>query len=87
MGQRDILWKGKAVKIPADWGTWVAQSVEHQTLGFSLGHDLAVCEFEPLIRLHAGGAEPAWDSVSLPNSLLSPSHSPHSLVLSLKINK
>ena len=27
-------------------GAWVAQSVGHQTLDFSSGHDLMVCEFE-----------------------------------------
>ena len=32
-------------------GTWVAQSVKPLTLGFSPGHDLTVCEFEPRIRL------------------------------------
>ena len=28
------------------------------------GHDLAVCEFEPRVRLWADGSEPASDSVS-----------------------
>ena len=28
-------------------GTWVAQSVEHPTLGFSSAHNLTVHEFEP----------------------------------------
>ena len=40
-------------------GTWVAQSVKHPTLGFGLGHDLMVCEFDPHMRLHADSAEPA----------------------------
>ena len=30
---------------------WVAQSVEHPTLGFGSGHDLTIREFEPHIRL------------------------------------
>ena len=28
------------------WGTWVAQLVEHLTLGFGSGHDLGGCEME-----------------------------------------
>ena len=56
----------------------MAQSVKHLALGFGLGHDLTVCEFEPCIRLFAGSAEPAWDSLSSLSS-----HPP----LSLKINK
>ena len=36
-------------------GTWVAQSVEHQTLDFGSGHDLSTLNVEP-----------AQDSVSLP---------------------
>ena len=39
--------------------------VKHLTLGFDSGHDLAVGEFEPRIRLHAESVEPAWDSLSL----------------------
>ena len=45
-------------------GTSVAQSVKRPTLSFGSGHDLAVREFKPCIRLH-GDVEPAWDSVSL----------------------
>ena len=45
-------------------GTSVAQSVKRPTLGFGSGHDLAVREFKPCIRLHAGDVEPAWDSLS-----------------------
>ena len=30
------------IKIPANWGTWVAQLLERLTLGFSSGHDLAI---------------------------------------------
>ena len=47
-------------------GAWVAQSVDHPTLGFGSGHDLMVFEFEPHIRLRMGGVEPAWDSLSPP---------------------
>ena len=58
----------------------MAQSVKHLTLDFSLGH-LAIREFEPHIRLCAGGTKyghfvyilPAWASLSLS--------------LTLKINK
>ena len=31
--------------------TWVAQLVEHLTLGFGSGHDLTVHEIEPHVRL------------------------------------
>ena len=44
----------------------MAQSVEQPTLDFSSGHDLAVLEFKPHIRLCAIGAEPARDSLSAP---------------------
>ena len=62
-------------------GAWVAQSVKHLTLGFSSGHDLAVCEFEPHIGLSAGSTEPAWDSLSPSLAAFSP------LVLSLSLSK
>ena len=42
----------------------MAQSVESPMLGFSSGHDLTVCEFEPRVRLRAVNADPAWDSFS-----------------------
>ena len=51
------------------WGTWVTQLVKHLTLDFGSGHELAVCEFTPCIRLHADSAEPAWDPLSFPLSL------------------
>ena len=51
-------------------GTWVAQWVKRPTLGFGSGRDLTVCESEPRIRLHAGGTDPAWDS--LPPCLSAP---------------
>ena len=42
----------------------MAQSVEQLTLGFGSGHDLTVCECEPLVGLCADSVEPAWDSLS-----------------------
>ena len=62
-------------------GTWVAQSVKCRTLGFSSGHDLTVCEFEPCIGLCTDSGESAWDSLS-PSLYHSPAH-----CLCLKINK
>ena len=56
----------------------MAQSVKHPTLGFGLGHDLTVCEFEPDLKLSAKGMKPAWDSPSLSLS------APPLLSLSLK---
>ena len=38
-------------------GAWMAQLVKRLTLGFSLGHDLTVCEFKSCVGLH-------WDSLS-----------------------
>ena len=46
----------------------MAQSVKHGTLGFGSGHDLTAREF----GLCAGGAEPAWDSLSYSLSPLPP---------------
>ena len=51
---------------------WVAQSVKHLTLGFRSGQDLMVHEFKPYLRICAAGAEPAWESPSLPLSLPPP---------------
>ena len=45
-------------------GTWVAQLVNHLTLGFCSGHDLTVHEMEPRAGLCAHSAEAAWDSLS-----------------------
>ena len=53
----------------------MAQWLKRPTVGFGSGHDLKVREFRPCTRLPAGGAEPAWDSLS------------PSLSLPLKINK
>ena len=47
-------------------GAWVAQSVQHQILDFSVGHDLRIQEFEPLVGLGTDSTEPAWDPLSLP---------------------
>ena len=61
----------------------MAQLVKRQTLGFGSGHDLTICEFEPLVGLCPGSVEPAWDS-------LSPSLCPScscAVSVSLKINK
>ena len=40
-------------------GAWVAQLVEHPTLDFSSGHDLAVCGFGSQVGLDADNVEPA----------------------------
>ena len=62
----------------ASWGVWVAQSVKHQNLDFSSGHDLTIHGFEPHI-CQCG----AFLGFSLSLSLCpSPARS-----LSLKINK
>ena len=50
------------------WGTQVAHSVEHLTLDFGSGHDLAVHGFEARVHLSADSVGPAWDSFSLPLS-------------------
>ena len=42
----------------------MAQSIKHQTLDFGSGHDLAVHEIEPRIRLCADSKEPVWNSLS-----------------------
>ena len=51
---------------------WVAQSVKCLTLGFGSGRGLTFHEFNPRIGLCANGAEPTWDSLSLPLSLYHP---------------
>ena len=60
----------------------MAQSLTHLTLGFGLGHDLMVCDFEPHIRLCVDSTEPAWDSLSLPLFLPLPCSCSLSLSLS-----
>ena len=47
-------------------GHVVAQSVKYWTLDFGSGHDLAVRDFKPCIRLGTDGEEPTWDSLSAP---------------------
>ena len=65
-------------------GHLVTQSVEHPTLDFGSGHDLAVG-----VGLHADNVEPGWDFLSPSLSLCpSPAHSSaHMLSLSLSQNK
>ena len=46
---------------------------------FGSGHDLAVPEFEPHIRLSFVSTEPAWDPLSLP-------FTPPQLILSLSLS-
>ena len=53
-------------------GAWLPQQVELPSLDFGSGHDLTVCGFEPHIGLCTDSMETAWDSVSLPLSLLQP---------------
>ena len=48
--------------------------VEHPTRDFGSGHVLAVRGLKPRIRLHADGAESAWDSLC-PSPAPSPSFS------------
>ena len=52
----------KPEKKEALRGAWVAQSVKHPTLDFSLGYDLMVGEFELCVELRADSGDPAWDS-------------------------
>ena len=44
---------------------WVAQLLKQPPLGFGLGHDLTVGEFEPQVRLCVDRVETTWDSLSL----------------------
>ena len=61
-----------------------APLVKRPALGFSLGHDLTVCEFEPTC---AGSVEPALDSLSPSLSTPPPLVLSLSLFLSLSKNK
>ena len=63
----------------------MVQSIQRPTLGSGSGPDLMVGGFESRIGLHADGAEPARDSLSLPFSLCLSAFPAHSL--SIKINK
>ena len=58
------------------WGAWVTQSVKLLILDFGLGQDLMVCGIEPVVRFCSDSMEPAWDSLSLPFSLLLPACMP-----------
>ena len=58
MQNKELVEFGQSLKIVALWGAWVAQSVEHLTLGFGSGHDLTVPEFEPHLGLSAVSEEP-----------------------------
>ena len=74
-----------SLKTKELWGTWVAHLVKHPTLDFGSGHDLAVHEFKPRLRLRTDRVQPAWDSLSA--SLSVPPLLVLSLSLSLKINE
>ena len=74
---------GRLLKMLLSEGAWVAQS------DFSLGHDLAVPEFKPLMGLCADSSEPGACfrfclSLSLSLSLSAPPPT-HSLSLSLPL--
>ena len=79
-----FVYKVQSSKTVNGEGAWVAQSVEHLTLGFGLVHDLEVHELEPRVPLCADSAEPAW-VLSLPPSLSLPL--PHSCSLSRALSK
>jgi len=68
-------------KTPSFRGTWVAQSIEHLTLGFGTGHDLRI--MDPALHLAPRLAGSLFeDSLSLPLPLLAHIHA-HILSLSL----
>lgn len=50
-----------------EWSAWVAQSVEHLTLGFWLESWSQDCEIEPCLRFHAQRG--VWLRLSIPLSL------------------
>ena len=52
------------IRVCESGGAGMSQSVKRPTLGFSSGHDLTVCEFEPHTGLCAVSTESAWDSLS-----------------------
>ena len=41
------------------WGAWMAQSVTHQTIDISSGHDLMIGGIYPHVRLCADSSEHA----------------------------
>ena len=64
-------------------GAWVAQLVK-------LSAQVMISqfrEFETRVRLHADGAEPAWDSLSLPLSLSPILSTPPPFMLCLSLSK
>ena len=65
----------------------MAQSVELSILGFDLGHDLMIHEFEPNIPASGSALTVQRLLWILPPSLSAPLQHRHSLALSLKINK
>ena len=68
-------------------GTWVAQSVEHQTLDFGSGHDPRVMGSSPTLGSTLS-VETALDYLSVsPYAPLPCLHSAHALSLSLKKKK
>ena len=69
------------------WGPWAAQSAKCLTLDFSSSQDLTVCGIEPQVRLHADGAEPAWDSLFPSLSAPPPLVGTRTCALYIKINK
>ena len=54
----------KIIQSKKEWGTWVAQSVEHLTLDFCSGHDPRVIELRPML----GSAMSVEPSAPLPCS-------------------
>ena len=70
---REVRWRGKCQTTYTrwarlevlPWGTWVAQSVMHPTLGFGSGHDLTVVKSSPLASGSVLGVEPAYGCLSL----------------------
>ena len=70
-----------------NWGTWVAQLVEHLTLDFSPGHDLIVYDIQPHIGPCTYSAEPACNSLSPSLSAPPPVECACARSLSLSQNK
>ena len=68
-------------KQKSTWGAWVTQSVRCPALGFSLGHDLMVCGFQPCVGLCTDTMKPTWDPLLLPLFL------PHLCCFCLSQNK
>ena len=62
--------KNKNKNKKTSGGTWGAHLVEDLTFDFNSGRDLMVHEIKPHVRLLTDSAEPVWDSLCLPLSLL-----------------